>query len=420
MSWLLGTGFLLGTMVGTDLVQRLAHHPPDVPNPPNTFLGTLMNQVIRHPEGRFRPPPEPLPIRGKRLFSRMWAYFLRTSRVWRVRRETHRRVAASGRWRGKWWARRTPGTYVKVFSWTGTIIFLAWLGMAVSVIAEGRRGRVEHLCHNTTQSCSAVISFVTPFLALALSTTVFLVVRRWKTIRPITRIAKTNPRHLVPTAGTIVDEVVGRDELCSVLAQALRDRRRRRPYILVGGVGSGKTAVLVQLTQMLAEQGAVPIPVHLRRADLDGHDLNLSELAKRRFCEEVDPGVISRAQAERMWRQIRMEDKAVVVADGLEEAFCDDDKEPNRDSVIRRAIRLAERQRLPLVIASRPHAALESTKAAVIDLEPLSEEAALTYLAHQDPGVDGRRLDWIVETAAVAESPLYLSPRRVRHLPEAA
>lgn len=280
--------------------------------------------------------------------------------------------------------------------------------MAVYVIVDGKPGAVERACKPTNVSCSAVISFSTPFLALSLTTLVFLTVRYWKIVRPIRRIAKGNPRDLVPTAGAIMEEVVGRRELCTVIAEALRHRRSRRPYVLVGSIGSGKTAVLVQLTQLLAEKGAIPVPIHLRGADLDGADLNFSEMAKRRFCEEVDPGGISKVQAERVWRQICMNDKVVVLADGLEEAFSDGDKQRSRDSVIRRAIKRADKQKLPLVIASRPHATLENTQAAVIDLEPLSEEAALIYLEQEDPGADSRRLNWIVETAAVAESPLYL------------
>ncbi|WP_235502812.1 MULTISPECIES: NACHT domain-containing protein [unclassified Kitasatospora] len=330
------------------------------------------------------------------------------SRMRRVRREARRRVAPTQKWRRRW----TPGTYVWLLSIVGTVLFLSWIGLAVYVIVDGRPGIVERTCRTTGTSCSTVISFSTPFLALALSTLVFLVVRRWKIVRPVRRTAKRAPRELVPTAGSIIEEVVGRQELCTVIAQALRDRRSRRPYILVGSVGSGKTAVLVQLTQLLAEKGAVPVPIHLRAADLDRDDFNFGELAKRRFCDEVDPGVISRAQAERVWRQICMDDKAVVIADGLEEAFIEGDQQRNRDSVIRRAIKRAEKQKLPLVIASRPHAALEGTQAAVIDLEPLSEEAALVYLEQNDPGVDGRRLDWIVETAAVTESPLYLQIAR--------
>ncbi|MGJ5748991.1 NACHT domain-containing protein [Streptomyces puniciscabiei] len=236
--------------------------------------------------------------------------------------------------------------------------------------------------------------------------------QHFMTIRRVRRTARKNPRDLVPTAGTILDEVVGRKELCAVLAQSLRNRRRRRPYVILGGVGSGKTAVLVQLTQLLADKGALPVPIHLRRADLANGNLNFSELAKKRFSDLVDPGVISRSQSERVWRQLCYDDKAVVLADGLEEAFCDDDDQADRDGVIRRAIERAAQQGLPLVIASRPHTALEGTQAAVIDLEPLSDEAALTYLAQQGAGADDRRLDWIVETAAVAESPLYLQIAR--------
>ncbi|HZF89241.1 NACHT domain-containing protein [Streptomyces sp.] len=312
----------------------------------------------------------------------------------------------------RWHLRKTPATYLRIFASIGAVAFLVWIGLALSVIAGPGPRFVENTCRETPFSCGAVTSFVTPFLALGLSAVTFLTLQHFRTVRRVRRTAKRRPRDLVPTAGSIIDEVVGRKELCSVIAQALRSRRWRRPYVLVGGVGSGKTAVLVQLTQVLAEKGALPVPVHLRRADLDNGEFNFSELAKKRFCDQVDPGVLSRTQAERVWRQLCMDDKAVIIADGLEEAFSDDERQAERDGLIRQAIARAEQQGIPLVIASRPHAALEGTRAAVIDLEPLSDEAALTYLAQQTPGADDRRLDWIVETAAVAESPLYLQLAR--------
>jgi hypothetical protein len=306
----------------------------------------------------------------------------------------------------------TPATYFRAFSFIGTLVFLCWIGLAAYVIVGSRPGIVENICDKKSASCGAFINFTTPFLALSLSTTTFLFVRHFKTVRRVRRIARRTPRDLVPTAGTIIDEVVGREELCSVIAQALRNRRWRRPYVILGGVGSGKTAVLVQLTKVLAEKGALPVPIHLRRTDLDGGDLNFSDLAKKRFCDLIDPGMLSRSQAERVWRQVCMDDKAVIIADGLEEAFSDDARQPDRDGLIRRAIERAEQQEIPLVIASRPHAAAQSTRAALIDLEPLSDEAALTYLGKQSSGAEERRLDWIVETAAVTESPLYLQIAR--------
>ena len=41
-----------------------------------------------------------------------------------------------------------------------------------------------------------------------------------------------------------------------------------RPHLLVGGVGAGKTAVLVRLTEFLAA-GAVPVPIRLRTPETE-------------------------------------------------------------------------------------------------------------------------------------------------------
>ncbi|WP_246102911.1 ATP-binding protein [Streptomyces piniterrae] len=267
---------------------------------------------------------------------------------------------------------------------------------------------IQEWCKGSGNACQTVYSSLSPFLALGLAASIFLIFQYRKGRKPISDAAKKNPRKLVPTAGTTIDEVVGRKELCLVIARALRGRDVRRPYLLVGGVGTGKTAVLVQLTRMLAKKGAVPVPIRLRDADVDGAKLDFGEMAKKRFCEEVDRGVLSRLHSERVWSQLCMDDKAVIIADGLEETFSEGEKQKDRDILIRHAIGRAEKQNLPLVIASRPHSPLEDSQAAIIDLEPLSEEAALEYLQKGTPDSNGHRLDWIVETAAVTESPLYL------------
>ena len=92
------------------------------------------------------------------------------------------------------------------------------------------------------------------------------------------------PRAVVQTAGRIIGEVVGRDELCHVMIHDLRDRDTRRPHVVVGGVGTGKTALLVQLTKLLAERGAVPVPVRLRDAQdqLDFRELGAPAVPRRR------------------------------------------------------------------------------------------------------------------------------------------
>jgi hypothetical protein len=136
-------------------------------------------------------------------------------------------------------------------------------------------------------------------------------------------------------------------------------------------------------------------------------------MARNQFCKEVDSGTLPEGQSVKVWRQLRRDDKIVVLADGLEEAFPEGNKnEKDRDNLIRRAIQQAEEQKLPLVIASRPHHPLEATAAAIMELEPLSEEAALDYVERNSQVQDARRLDWIVETASVADAPLYLQITR--------
>ena len=83
--------------------------------------------------------------------------------------------------------------------------------------------------------------------------------------------------------------------------------------------------------------------------------------------------------------------------------------------MIRLAIHRANNDKLPLIVASRPHDPLREMEAAIIDLEPLSEEAALEYIQPTDRGMSERRLDWIVETADVVETPLYLQITRQLH-----
>ena len=292
----------------------------------------------------------------------------------------------------------------------GGLIAIAWgLWSLYVIVVVHHRTFVENYCDKVS-ACDDAAGFVAPVLTLALATAVFLMWRGWRLKRPVVRKAREDPRGLVPTAGTIVGRVVGRKELCLVIMQGIRERDYRRPYLLVGGVGVGKTAVLVQLTKMLAEHRAVPVPVRLRDVETE---LDFGDAARKQFCKEVDPGTLPEGHTDKVWRQLRRDDKIVVLADGLEEAFPEgNENEKDRDNLIRRAIQQAAEQKLPLVIASRPHHPLEATTAAIMELEPLSEEAALDYV-EQDSGIqDARRLDWIIETASVADAPLYLQITR--------
>ena len=206
-------------------------------------------------------------------------------------------------------------------------------------------------------------------------------------------------------------QIVGRDELCRVIMEDIRHSDTRRPHLLVGGVGAGKTAVLVRLTGLFAERHAVPVPIRLRDAT-DG--LNFREMAHTRFLAMAESSMLSADDAEKVWRQLSKDDKIVVIADGLEEALTEGNASvhEDRDNLIRLAIHRARELRLPLIIASRPHDPLRGADATIMELEPLSEEAALEYIDPGQNSADARWLDWIVETAGLTELPLYLQITR--------
>jgi hypothetical protein len=210
----------------------------------------------------------------------------------------------------------------------------------------------------------------------------------------------------------MIGAVVGRDELCNVIIEDLRHPAIRRPHVVVGGVGTGKTALLVRLTKLLAERGAVPVPVRLRDAQ---ESLDFRQLAHQRFLSDMDAALADDAEGGKIWRQLGQNDLVVVLADGLEEALIQGHAARDRGYLIRLAIRQANDQRLPLVIASRPHDPLQDVEAAIVELEPLSEEAALEYVQQRGADEDSRRLDWVVETADAAETPLYLQITRQLH-----
>jgi hypothetical protein len=290
------------------------------------------------------------------------------------------------------------------------------IGASLYAVARGKPSGylayVDTVCNRTSFSCNVLAGTLGPLFSLALASTLFLLVRLWLVSRPYVRKARDEPHNAVQTAGSMIGEVVGRDELCHVMIEDLRDPGIRRPHVVIGGVGAGKTALLVRLTELLAERGAVPVPVRLRDAQ---ESLDFRELARKRFVTDTNAGLMSDAEGEKVWRELCKNDQVVVLADGLEEALIEGSAQKERDNLIRLAIRQANEHRLPLIVASRPHDPLRDMEATIVELEPLSEEAALEYVRQRETGEDDRRLDWVVETADVAESPLYLQITRQLH-----
>ena len=314
------------------------------------------------------------------------------------------------------WRRTPKKTAATVVTGIGAalLVLLVVRSLWISVFVGKPRGlpfgfNPDEACGDTDYSCGVTSGIGMTFLSLAFAGAVFFLYRLGRLRWPFVRQARDEPKRLVETAGTIIGSVVGRDELCNVIIDDLKERRDRRPHIVIGGVGVGKTALLVELTRTLAEHGAVPVPIRLREARTE---LDFESLARKRFISVVGRSAHSDAETERAWRELRKDDQVVVLADGLEEALSErggagaDTTE--RDNKIRTAIRAAQQARLPLVIASRPHDAIAGVDAAIVELEPLGEEHALEYIEKGASSFDEHRLDWVIETANVTEAPIYL------------
>ncbi|WAP60489.1 NACHT domain-containing protein [Streptomyces sp. S465] len=369
-----------------------------------------MPKVIRHLPGKRPPRSAPMATLDlRRAGERFRRVSLSSWHIVAMRLEARRATTRPKKWR-RWIS------YANVTR-------IVWLVAALAVLAWCGEGLYILVTHETTPfegwlrgnaGFDAVVRFVGPVLTASIAAVAFLFWWYRGAKRRYLAKARKHPRELVLTAGPDIAEIVGREEVAQVIAQRLRERNTRRPYVLVGGIGAGKTAVLVRLTELLARQHAVPVPIRLRDV-ASAADMNFERMARKRFAEEAPQSILARAKNERVWQQMLADDKPVVIADGLEEALLDESLQEDRDNIIRRAIERAHAEKLPLVIASRPHSPLESTQAAIMELEPLSEEEALHFLEARVPETDERRVDWIVETAEVTESPIYLQIARELH-----
>ncbi len=304
-------------------------------------------------------------------------------------------------------------TALEISSYLGAIalvVVVVW-SFVVMLLGPGVLTRLNDRCDRYSAACGADVGFLIPLLSVALASAIFLFYRLRHVTSPVVRKARTKPHQLVETATPDIGEIVGREQLCRVIMEDIHHCDTRRPHLLVGGVGAGKTAVLVKLTKLLAERHAVPVPIRLRDAR---NGLNFREMAHIRFLDMAESSMLSADDAEKVWRQLGKDDKIVVIADGLEEALTEGTASvhEDRDNLIRLAIHRARELHLPLIIASRPHDPLRGADATIMELEPLSEEAALEYIDPGQNSADARWLDWIVKTAGLTELPLYLQITR--------
>jgi hypothetical protein len=308
-------------------------------------------------------------------------------------------------WRGRLQRIRIP------VALTVAVIVLTFVltTLAAVPILSGHRilDGADQNCAEAPFSCGVVTGVFFTVLALALAFASFVIWRvRW-VARGYVQTAVKRPTELVETASSM--EVVGRDELCEVIEQNLC--AERRPHLLVGGMGAGKTAVMVRLTQMLAKSGAIPIPIQLRDPNGSGNasaSLDFRSLAHERFVAAIEPMAFGPDEAEKIWRSLKEDGSIVILADGLEQALLGLDDEEERTREIRLAIDQARRTEVPLVMASRPDPMLRDLDTAVIRLEPLPLEAAVEHVRSGAKDADVEKVRKLAEAAEIVEMPFYL------------
>jgi hypothetical protein len=293
-----------------------------------------------------RPAPGPVRLHAARLQDRV-ATPVRRRQATRQVRPQRSVTGAEKAWRG-----RKRVALARVISYGGGALLLLWLARSSYVVFLRKEPwtfppgfNPDVGCRMIGSSCGAVTGIVVTWLSLAAGTALFLLRRLRAVVKSYGERAEKRPSELVLTAsGGIVDDVVGRNDLCRVIIDDLRESGDRRPHILIGGVGTGKTAVLVLLTRLLAECGATPVPIRLR--DAQG-ELNFLDLARSRFLAQVDQTLISQSEGDRIWRYLLKNDRIVVLADGLEEALSGKAREKDRDNIIRLAIKRANESKPP-------------------------------------------------------------------------
>ena len=122
----------------------------------------------------------------------------------------------------------------------GACFLLVVLASAVYAVLTRRPVSLDDRCDLRALSCGAITSFLVPILTLALVTAFFLLGRLWYLRRRYLHTARDRPQDVVPTAGSIIGDVVGRDELCRVMIADVRDTSTRRTHVVVGGIGYGQ------------------------------------------------------------------------------------------------------------------------------------------------------------------------------------
>src|SRR5215469_8347794 len=160
---------------------------------------------------------------ARRVISAIGGPVTRPLRARRARRLARWNVDTAKRWRRK----RVNLRVLELVSYLGAgLLFLA-VGESAYVLmfgAPGFLGDLNRRCDAYSQACSTVFGFLMPLLSVALASAAFLFYRLRYVKKPVTRRAKRCPQDLVQTSSRNIGSIVGRDELCRVIMEDLRNR----------------------------------------------------------------------------------------------------------------------------------------------------------------------------------------------------
>jgi hypothetical protein len=298
--------------------------------------------------------------------------------------------------------------------WRTIVVAALFLGgLAIGLVTMLTSGRLDESCVGHETLCGIVVNFaVTGTVALA--GFLYFAAFRWRrTVGTYIKQAHQEPERLfaVPPHDVQLKDMVGREDLYSLVAEELRSSPGGGPHLVLGDTGSGKTVFLLGLTSYLARRGAVPIPISLRNAE---PPLSLRALARAHFLNQIDGQVRSEGEADRIWRSLSSEGSTVVLADGLDEATQGLTTE-ERNSAARATLELARQQRMPMVVTSRQEGAPPDGRYPQYDFAPLSGKDALEYIRRRsrpergETHPDDEQMLRILDVAEVAATPFYLN-----------